>query len=176
MKTLGRTLKAKAFCFTHYEVQRESYKTKKTGNFDLLECPDWVNVVAITKDQEVILVKQYRHGIDDMTLEVPAGTIEKNEEPLVAAKRELEEETGFVSENWTYMGKVTPNPAFISNFCHFYVALDCEKKSEQNLDPFEEIEILLRPKADIEQMLSSEEIHHALCVCAFQRYFSQKNL
>lgn len=175
MKTIHRLVQMKTMVFQHVHMIRKSQLTKKTGKFDVLECLDWVNIVAINKNSEIVLVKQYRHGTDEITIEIPGGAVEPNEDMLIAAKRELLEETGHSSNNWHYLGEVTPNPAFISNRCQTYLALDCEKTHELNLDPFEEIELLYVEKSKLDEMVSSGEIHHSLVIAALHYYHLFKN-
>src|SRR5262249_34587526 len=75
-------------------------RTGVEGRYVVLECPDWVNVIALTDDRQVVLIRQYRHGVDRVVLEIPSGIVERDEEPLAAAQRELAEETGYTSERW----------------------------------------------------------------------------
>ena len=112
----------------------------------VIETGTWVNVIALTKDREVILIKQYRHGVGQVLLEIPAGVMDaEDESPLQAAKRELLEETGYTSEKFVQVGSVYPNPATHTNMTYSFLALDVEKVGEQNLDETEEIEISLVP-------------------------------
>lgn len=164
--TLGKEIVLKAFIFRYSKVKRESPTTKKVADFDLVECLNWVNVVAITEDGKIVLVKQYRHGLDDVTLEIPGGAVDMGEDPFVAAKRELEEETGYTSTNWKHLGRVDVNPAFMTNYCDTYLALDAKKTHELSLDPFEEIEVCLRDKNEIAAMIQNREITHSLVVLA----------
>jgi ADP-ribose pyrophosphatase len=85
--------------------------TGKKHDFYVIEAPDWINIVAVTDNDDVLLIRQYRHGIGAVTIEIPGGVIDSGETPLEAAKRELLEETGFVSDNWSLIGEVIPNPA-----------------------------------------------------------------
>lgn len=163
--------------FSYFKTERESPLSKKKGLFDVLHCPDWVNVMALTANNECLLVKQYRHGQDDITTEIPGGVIDSHEsDPLEAAKRELLEETGYASDSWERLGSVSPNPAFINNYCHIYLALNAQKTSEQNLDPFEEIEIFTRPLDDIPELIRNGTIQHSLVVSAFNLYFLKYKL
>jgi 8-oxo-dGTP pyrophosphatase MutT (NUDIX family) len=124
-------------------------------------------MVALTPNEEVVLVKQYRYGTDEITMEIPGGVIHTGEDVLVAAKRELEEETGYSAKNWTLLGSVDANPAFMTNKCYTYLATGCEKTSEQNLDPFEEIEVMTVPLKEIPQLIREQKISHSLVVAAF---------
>jgi ADP-ribose pyrophosphatase len=170
MKTLHRLLKMKTMVFKHYHVVRRSELSKKIGRFDVIECLNWVNVVAINSEGKMVMVRQYRQGTDEITLEIPGGAIDPGEDKLVAAKRELQEETGYTSDQWHFIGEVTPNPAFMSNYCATYLALDCKKTHELKLDPFEEIEVEEHPVNDVEGMVANGEIHHALVVAGIHYY------
>jgi 8-oxo-dGTP pyrophosphatase MutT (NUDIX family) len=157
----------KAKVFRYVKIKSQSPTSGETGDFDLVQCMNWVNIVAFTNDQKIILVKQYRHGIDDITIEIPGGAIDLGEDSLVAAKRELREETGYTSINWKHLGRVAANPAFMSNYCETYLAVDAKLTHEQELDPFEEIEVVLRDKSSIPEMVRSGEIDHSLVIAAF---------
>ncbi|TNE73669.1 NUDIX hydrolase [bacterium] len=135
---------------------------EKTGTFYSIKAPDWINVIAQTTSGEIILVKQYRHGIDAVTLEIPGGAIDKNEDPLLAAKRELLEETGYESDNWTFLGKTAVNPAFMTNYTHLFYAKDCKLVSAQDLDEMEEIEILSVSEQEFLDWIKSGKIDHSL--------------
>ena len=118
--TIKEEQKLQAKVFSYAQVHRESPLSGKTGVFDRLDCNDWVNVIARREDGSFVFVKQYRQGTDEITNEIPGGAIDQGEDPLVAAKRELEEETGFQSENWRQLGVVDPNPAILSNQCYVF--------------------------------------------------------
>ena len=133
----------------------------------VLECGTWVNVVALTKDREVILEKQYRHGAGRIMLEIPAGVMDEEDEgPLQAAQRELLEETGYTSERFVEIGKVYPNPATHNNLTYSFLALDSEKVSQQHLDVTEEIEVSLIPFDELIAMAKEGGLPQALHVSA----------
>ncbi|MGZ3809733.1 MAG: NUDIX hydrolase, partial [Bacteriovorax sp.] len=152
----------KAHVFHYFQVKRQSPLTKKIGEFDVIQCANWVNIVAITPEKKIVLIKQYRHGTDNWTIEIPGGALNSKEDSLAGAKRELEEETGYTSSNWRHLGKLDVNPAFMTNSCETYLALDAVKTSEQNLDPFEEIDVFLEDVKKIPQLVKSGEINHSL--------------
>lgn len=169
-KTLDKKEVSRGKIFRYYEVTRQSPDTGATGNFDVLSFAHWVNVVAITKEGKFVLCEQYRSGTDRVTLEIPGGAIDPGEDPLVAAKRELEEETGYTCEEMIHLGTVEPNPAFQTNFCHTYLAKNCSLTQKQNLDPFEEIIVHEFSKEELDEKLKSGEINHALVVAAMYYY------
>lgn len=162
----------KAHVFRYFTVKRQSPESQKIGEFDIVQCSNWVNVIAITADQKIVLIKQYRHGTDSFTTEIPGGAINHLEDDLVAAKRELEEETGYTSKKWVFLGKLDVNPAFMTNSCSTYLAIDAKKTTEQNLDPFEEISVHLEDLKSIHELVVKGEINHSLVIAAFYLYFS----
>ena len=99
-KVISREVAFTANIFRYVKLKSESPTTGKVGDFDLIQCVNWVNVIAITKDQKIVLIKQYRHGTDAVTVEIPGGAVNHNEDPRLAAERELIEETGYTSSNW----------------------------------------------------------------------------
>ena len=136
------------------------------GEFFAMDLPDWVNVVALTEDDEVVLVRQYRHGTDEITLEIPGGNVDPGESPREAAERELREETGYAAEEWHTIGRVEPNPAFMDNVCDTLLAVGAERVGEPNPDVHEEFEILSVPRPEFHAKIRSGEIRHALVVAA----------
>lgn len=130
----------------------------------VLEFDAWANVVAITKNNEVVLVKQYRHGVQEILLELPGGVVDKGEDPLEGAKRELMEETGYSAGNIIEVGRLYPNPAIQHNTLFCYLATDVELTGEQHLDDAEEIEVQLVPLDELVKMAAQGKFLHALNV------------
>jgi ADP-ribose diphosphatase len=128
----------------------------------IFEFRSWANIVALTKNNEVVLVKQYRHGICDVLLEFPGGVVEDGEEPIDGARRELLEETGYQASHWTQVGQIYPNPALQTNTLYCYLALDAEKVSDQNLDAGEDIEVQLLPLDELIELAKSGQFQHGL--------------
>ena len=119
------------------------------NDFISIRTNDWVNTFALDEDGKVLLVKQHRLGKNLVTVEVPAGAINDNEPPEVAALRELEEETGHVPGKLVLLRSINVNPAIQNNRCHFFLALDCKKVKEPVLDPTEELELVLFEKEEV---------------------------
>jgi len=137
------------------------------GNGNLLDATifefrSWANIVALTKTGEVVLVKQYRHGVCDVLLEFPGGVVEDGEDPIEGARRELLEETGYKASQIIQIGKLYPNPALQTNTLYCYLALDAEKVSGQNLDAGEDIEVHLMPLDELVELAKRGEFPHAL--------------
>ena len=137
----------------------------------VLEYPDWVNVIAITKDGDVVLERQYRHGLGKTCYELPCGVIEKGESPLEAAKRELLEETGYAGGEWKELMTLSQNPGSCSNLNHTFVAEGVEKVSLQHLDDTEDLEVYLRSKQFVMELLENNQIIQAMMAAPLLMYF-----
>ncbi len=140
----------------------------------VLEYPDWVNVIAITKDAQFIIERQYRHGLGVNSIELPCGVMEKGETPLEAAQRELLEETGYGNGKWSKLMTIAPNPGSMSNLTHCFLAVGVEKISEQSLDATEELTVHLMGEDEIKSLLENDQIYQALMVAPLYKYFSDK--
>ena len=141
----------------------------KQGTFFVIENPDWVNVIALTKQTEVVLIEQYRQGAEEITLEIPGGMIDENEKPETAARRELLEETGFAAEEITLLGKSQPNPAIQNNRMFHFLAVGCEKIREAAFDEHESIVTKLVSLDEIPKLIADERIAHSLVLAAFYK-------
>jgi 8-oxo-dGTP pyrophosphatase MutT (NUDIX family) len=161
-----------------FRLMRLSARSPRTGmvrDLARVHAGDWVNVIPLTTELEVVLVRQYRHGIDDITLEIPGGLIDPGESPLQAALRETQEETGYSGGTATLIGVVEPNPAFIDNRCHSFLLEGCRRTHELALDEGEDIEVVTVPLTQIPQLIASGEIRHALVICAFWWLAARQN-
>jgi len=153
--------------FSVLQAQRQSPDSGRDFSFDIIESPDWVNVVALTETGQVLLIRQYRAGTQTITTEIPGGTVDEGETPLDAARRELAEETGYEADAWEMIGRVHPNPAFQTNTTYTFLARGARRTREQRLDDTESIDVEERRLDDIPQMVADGTITHALVVCAF---------
>ena len=145
-----------------------------------LAAPDWVNVLPVTADGRVVLIRQPRPGSMSYVLETPGGVIDKGEkDPTMSAARELEEETGLVSQRFLPLGSMNPNPAIMTNRCHFFVALGCVPAANRKHFPDDDERIALELVApgDLDQLVRTGQINHALaclCIMLAQRYIQGK--
>ncbi len=145
-----------------FRVDCSELANGKLINAMVMEFDTWANVLAITRDQKVVLVKQYRHGVKEVLLELPGGVIEEGEDPLIGIQRELLEETGYASSNVVEIGHSYPNPANQTNTIYSFLAVDVEKIAELHLDDGEDIEVELIPLDELIEMTRRSEFMHAL--------------
>ena len=137
----------------------------------VVEYPDWVNVIAITRTGEIVLERQYRHGLGKTCYELPCGVIEDGEKPLEAAKRELLEETGYAGGVWQEWLTLSPNASANNNLVHCFLARDVEKVAEQSLDPNEDIAVSLHSEGFVRELLADGQIMQALMAAPMWKYF-----
>lgn len=147
----------------------ENSETGEKANFFVIENPDWVNIIAVTKNDKVVLIEQFRQGTEEITLEIPGGMIDKGEDAAKCAERELLEETGFSAKEIIYLGKSRPNPAIQSNWIYHFYAKDCEKTGDTKFDEHESINTQLTKLSEIENLIESEKITHSLVLAGFYR-------
>lgn len=140
----------------------------------VLEFPDWVNVIAITKDGKMVMVRQYRHALGITEYELCAGVMEDGETPLQAAKRELMEETGFGGGEWTEYMTICANPSNHTNLARTFLATGVERLSEQHLDDTEELTCHLLSQEEVFGMLQRGEILQALMAAPLWKYYYEK--
>lgn len=138
----------------------------------VLEYPDWVNIIAIDKEGRMVLVRQYRHGLQRTSFELVAGVLEQGEEPMTAAKRELLEETGYAGGEWHKLMQVSANTSTMTNLTHCFVAIGVEKVSTQHLDATEDLEVYTFTQEEVRQMIRQGEFMQALMLAPLLRFFS----
>ncbi|HMB90280.1 MAG TPA: NUDIX hydrolase [Rhodothermales bacterium] len=156
-----------------FRVRQDHSRSPRSGRvhpFYVIEATDWVNIIPVTPDGQFVFIRQYRHGVREMTLEVPGGMVDPGETAAEAARREMLEETGYDTEQIIHLGGVEPNPAIQNNVCHSYLALDACPRSTQNLEGTEEIDVVLVDPAEVPGLIVSGQITHALVVTAFYLY------
>jgi 8-oxo-dGTP pyrophosphatase MutT (NUDIX family) len=141
-----------------------------TGTFYVVDTPAWINVIAETSDGHILLIDQYRHGVDSITTEIPGGMVDPGETPLEAAKRELLEETGYESARWDQIGLVEANPAIMNNQTFTFLARECSKVQEAQPDPQEEIRVWKTNSSKLFRLIDDGTIRHALVVAALMHY------
>jgi len=165
----GSRTTAESRLFSQIASRRSSPHTSREHVFIRLICPEWVNVIALTEAGELLVVEQFRHGIDAPTQEIVGGVCEPGEDPLCSAQRELLEETGHTSDQWISLGFCEPNPAVQNNRCHFFLALGCRPVGDLTLDPSEELRVWAYSWEEWRELMRSGCVTHALVLAAFLR-------
>jgi ADP-ribose pyrophosphatase len=136
------------------------------ADFFIICTRSWVNVIALTDADELLMIEQWRQGVGHATLEVPGGVIDDGESPAEAARRELLEETGYEAREWYYLGNTEPNPAIQDNVSHSYLALGARRVRDPSFDETEECKLVVTRYADVDRLVSEGKVSHALVVVA----------
>ena len=146
---------------------RLSPRTGREQDLFVIECTNWCNVIAITPDQKIVMVEQYRPGSDTVELEIPGGMIDKEDaSPVAAGVRELREETGYEGRDARLLGEIFPNPAIMNNTCYTVIVEDCRYVQPVEFDAGEDLATRLVPIADIPKLVAENKIGHCLVVVA----------
>ncbi|MFT6115514.1 MAG: 8-oxo-dGTP pyrophosphatase MutT (NUDIX family) [Candidatus Azotimanducaceae bacterium] len=146
-----------------------SPRSGEPSDFFVIDSADWVNVVPITEDNELVCVRQYRHGAAKITLEIPGGMVDPGELPKIAAARECLEETGYEASQLVSLGCLSPNPALFPNSLHTWIARDVRATAQIQNESTEHTEVQLVPLSQVPDLLLSGEIDHALAVATLWR-------
>lgn len=150
---------------------------KLVPEYYVLEYPTWVNIIAVTEDDEFVLVQQYRHALGIVEYELCAGTMDASDKsPLEAAKRELLEETGYAGGEWTELSVLSANPTSMNNLNHTFIAKGVKKVSTQHLDETEDISVHLFSLDKLVALLRRDEMKQALMVAPLWRYLAENHL
>lgn len=160
--------------FRIFKVRAEGKTSPRTGQAHevfVIDSVDWVNVIATTPDDKLVMIEQYRHGSNEVELEIPGGLIDaKDSSPAAAGIRELREETGYEGEDPVIIGSIRPNPAIMSNTCYTLYVKNCQLKHSVEWDQGEDIVTRLVPLADVRQLMASGQIRHSLVAVALYHF------
>lgn len=168
----GPDLKLFRVRFDWVRNPRNSHTVKAT----VLETPDWVNVIALTQEEKLVVVQQHRFGTGQTTTEIPAGIVEPGETSQDAAMRELREETGYASDEWEYLGFVEPNPAFLDNRCHHWLARNVVQDLPPKLEDGENLLVSEMSLEEIRQEYLEGRFSHSLAITAMAHIFDLRDL
>lgn len=170
-KTISSKLIGDFRIFKLRSDRKLSPRTGKEHDFFIFDSVNWVNVVAVTPDQQLVMVEQYRHGSNTVELEIPGGLMDPHEtDPVATAVRELREETGYEGENARMLGRIHSNPAILSNTTYTVLIENCQLKHGVDFDSGEDLITHLVPVADIPKLVADEKIGHSLVVVALYHF------
>ena len=170
--------KKQVFKTIPFNVEKVSF-TNESHPYHRLLCPNWVNILPITKNKKAVMIRQFRVGVLKEVLETPGGVVDqKDSDPASTALRELEEETGYKPEKLIFLGSMCSNPAIINNSISFFVGLDCELVTNRTRfpDKDEQIETVLTSLSDLEELVAAGKVDHclsSLCILLAKKYIAQ---
>jgi 8-oxo-dGTP pyrophosphatase MutT (NUDIX family) len=151
--------------------RKVSPRTRQEHDFFVIDCVNWVNVIALTPDRQVVMVEQFRHGSNTVELEIPGGMIDAEDpSPEAAGQRELREETGYAGQNARLIGRVFPNPAIMSNVCFTVLVENCHCLHSPQLDGTEDLLTQLVPVAELPALMAAGRIRHSLVAAALYHF------
>ena len=161
-----------------FTVRKHHCRSPKDGadkGFFILDCPDWVQVLAVTAAGEAVLVRQFRQGSRALSLELPGGVVEKGQTPEEAARRELQEETGYTAESWRPLISFRPNPATHNNRAHLFLADGARLTGPTDFDENEELELITVPLNKLKNLVMDGTIDHVIMAAGIMYYFAQQD-
>ena len=168
----------KTLCSTPvFQVMEKRFQKSDSSahfSYSVISAPDWVNILAITAEKEIVMVRQFRPGTEEITLELPAGVIDPGESPLNAAKRELLEETGMQSTNWVSLGRCSSNPALMNNHTYLFLAMDAVQAAVPIPEESGPLELSLVSEESFLGLIRSEKMDHAIAMATVARWLLYK--
>ena len=157
--------------FTVRSDEKISPRTGRTHDFFIIDCVDWVNVLALTPNRELVMVEQFRHGSNTVELEIPGGIMDKSDaSPVHTGVRELREETGYAGQNARPLASVFANPAIMSNTCHIVLVESCSLQHAVEWDSGEDLLTHLVPIAEVPALVEAGRIRHPLVIVALYHF------
>ena len=161
-----------------FRVRRDMSRSPRDGrahDFYVIEAPDWINVIPVTTDERVVMIEQYRHGIEGVTLEIPGGMVDPGESPRETAAREMLEETGYAARELVALGSLHPNPAIQNNRIHTFLARGAEFRGAPVFAGTEQTVVRLVPLARVPSLIADGTITHSLVVAGFYWLWLSQN-